>query len=151
MDYKKILWPMDFSKNSMAAMPHVMSLSDKYGASVTVIYVIVQPDYWALQTDFMAGRGPEEISQRIGEEVKKKLQSFCDEHLEGCVTVETIVAKGDPADKIIQTAEKEQSDIIVMSSHGYGGLRRWVYGSVAHKVVSSSQIPVLVVRPDKEE
>jgi nucleotide-binding universal stress UspA family protein len=38
-----------------------------------------------------------------------------------------------------------------MSSHGYGGLRRWVYGSVAHKVVSSSQIPVLVVRPDKEE
>jgi nucleotide-binding universal stress UspA family protein len=149
MDYKRILWPTDFSENSKAAMPHVMSLAEKFDASVTVVYVVVEPDYWALQTDFLAGKSPSEISQRIGEEVKKKLSDFCDEHLESCKDVDTHVIKGDPADSIIKLAEQENCDIIVMSSHGYGGLRRWVYGSVTHKVVSNSIKPVLVVRPQK--
>ncbi len=53
---------------------------------------------------------------------------------------------GQPADEIIAYAAKSGCDLIVMSTHGRSGIGRWVYGSVADKVLRSSSIPVLLVR-----
>ena len=51
--------------------------------------------------------------------------------------------------RIIEFAEKEDFDLIVMCSHGSGGVRRWVFGSVTDKVLRGTSIPVLVIRPEE--
>ena len=61
-------------------------------------------------------------------------------------SVSTAVLDGDPASAILDMAEQKMADIIVMSSHGYSGLTRWLLGSVAEKVLRGAACPVLVVR-----
>jgi len=57
------------------------------------------------------------------------------------------VAEGAASEKILEYAAEQAVDLIVMSTHGYGGLRRLLLGSVTDKVVRSSEVPVLVVPP----
>jgi nucleotide-binding universal stress UspA family protein len=68
------------------------------------------------------------------------------------VEIETIVEVGDDAAAILDYAHKQPIDLIVMATHGRSGLSRWVYGSVADKVLRGAEVPVLLVRaqPKKE-
>lgn len=147
LEYKKILWPTDFSDNSNTALPHVMSLAEKYGASVLALHVVEIPEHFALHKDFTAGKGPEDIYARYNREVKEKLDAFCAEHMSECKDIETRVALGMPEDVILTIIEGGQADLVVMATHGYGGLKRWAFGSVTQRVVFNSKVPVLVVRP----
>ena len=61
----------------------------------------------------------------------------------------TRMYEGDPASAIIDCAQTEQADLIVMTTHGRSGLSRWVYGSVTEKVLSSAPCPVLALRHPK--
>jgi nucleotide-binding universal stress UspA family protein len=63
------------------------------------------------------------------------------------INVRSEVLFGQPADEIIDYADEEKADLIVMCSHGSSGLRRWVFGSVTEKVLRGSKTPVLVIRP----
>ena len=58
----------------------------------------------------------------------------------------TGVVSGEPAQEIVDTAANEHADLIVMATHGYTGVRRWVLGSVADKVLHVSTTPLLLVR-----
>lgn len=65
------------------------------------------------------------------------------------VDVRSQVLLGEPAEEIIEYAEKEDFDLIVICSHGSSGIRRWVFGSVTEKVLRGTRIPVLVIRPEE--
>ena len=65
------------------------------------------------------------------------------------VPVETEMAEGSPAREIIRTADRQDCDLIVMGTHGRGGLDRLLLGSVAEKVVRGAEIPVTTVRIDE--
>jgi nucleotide-binding universal stress UspA family protein len=67
--------------------------------------------------------------------------------------VRLAVQIGTPAETIIDYAHREPIDLIVMATHGRSGLQRWVYGSVADKVLRGADVPVLLVRahPTREE
>jgi len=150
MDYTLILWPTDFSENSKAALPHVESLAAKYGARVLALHVVEQPEHMALHPGLIEARGAKEIYQKMAKDIQGKFNDYCQQNLDQCRSMENRILMGDPAEVILKTAEDEQASIIVMASHGFGGLKRFLYGSVAHKVVTGSQIPVLVVRPAGE-
>ena len=64
--------------------------------------------------------------------------------------VECRIEQGDPASKIIELAESDAIDLVVMSSHGRTGLARWVYGSVAEKVLHNARCPLMLVRNQME-
>jgi nucleotide-binding universal stress UspA family protein len=64
--------------------------------------------------------------------------------------VRCATAVGDPAEQIVAAAERELVDVIVMASHGHGAIGRWVIGSVADRVVRTSPIPVMIMRPRNE-
>lgn len=147
MEYKRILWPTDFTDSSAAALPHVISLAERYGASVLALHVAEIPEHFALHKDFTAGKGAEDIYGRMMSEIQAKIDEFCKERLSDCSEVETRVTIGIPEDVILGVAESGDVDLIVMSTHGYGGLKRWAYGSVAQRVVFNSAVPVMVVRP----
>ncbi len=65
--------------------------------------------------------------------------------------IKTAVAEGSAAEQILEFAERQQTDLIVMATHGYTGLRRWVYGSVTEKVLRGTTCSMLVVRPPLDE
>ncbi|HEX6384414.1 MAG TPA: universal stress protein, partial [Anaerolineae bacterium] len=65
--------------------------------------------------------------------------------------IETVVDVGEVARLILDFAETEDIDLIVMATHGHTGLRRWVYGSVTEKVLRGSRCALLVVRPPAHE
>jgi nucleotide-binding universal stress UspA family protein len=56
------------------------------------------------------------------------------------------VVEGHPAEAIIDEAERQQSDVIVMATHGYSGIKRWSLGSVADKVLHATDTPLVLVR-----
>jgi nucleotide-binding universal stress UspA family protein len=64
---------------------------------------------------------------------------------------ESIVLKGDPAQRIVNFAEEQSVDMIVVGSHGIGGFERLVIGSVSEKVVRHAKVPVLVFREPIEK
>lgn len=64
--------------------------------------------------------------------------------------IDTAVVKGEPAQAILEYAESHSVDLIAMATHGYSGLRRWVYGSVTEKVLRKAYSAMLVVRPPAE-
>ena len=61
-------------------------------------------------------------------------------------SVRNILADGDPASMILEVADKEQPDLLVMGSRGLGGIQRLLIGSVSHKVCNSAGCTVIVVR-----
>ena len=67
------------------------------------------------------------------------------------IAVLPMVASGEPAQAIVDTAANEHADLIVMATHGYTGVRRWALGSVADKVLHASTTPLLLVRAQSQE
>jgi nucleotide-binding universal stress UspA family protein len=82
-----------------------------------------------------------------GQEVLKEAQVACSALLkEGAVRIETVVVPGEPAQKIIETAEKNQCDMIIIGSRGAGTIKGALLGSVSQKVLNNTQCPVLIVK-----
>ena len=149
MEIKKILWPTDFSKNSNAALPYVLSLTKKYGAEIYLLYVAEDmADYGTWYGELT----PSHIEKLHEWEIplaEKKMEVICQKDLAGCPMFHKLVLVGDPAEKILNTVEKEGVDVVVMATHGRKG--RFQFGSVTEKVVKNSPVPVWTVRPFKRK
>ena len=148
MEVKKILWPTDFSKSAESALPHVQSLTETYQTEVHVLYVIediAHHDSW--YGEFDQGH-VDKLMEWENKSAKKRLDQICEKYLEGCPLYIKHVAVGDPAKEILNLAEKESIDMIVMATRGRKG--HFQFGSVAEKVVKNSKIPVVTI-PTKPE
>ena len=78
---------------------------------------------------------------------EKKMAAFVSDNLKTKVAHEAKVLNGDIAEEIIRYAETEGVDMIIMGTHGYKGLEKVLFGSVADKVVKTSSCPVLTINP----
>jgi nucleotide-binding universal stress UspA family protein len=82
-----------------------------------------------------------------GQDILKEAQVTCQALLKGeAVRLETVVVFGDPAQQIIETAEKKHSEIILMGSRGMGTIKGALLGSVSQKVLNNTKCPVLIVK-----
>ena len=63
------------------------------------------------------------------------------------VTPVVVADYSDPAEGIVEEASRRQADVIVMATHGYGGVQRWMLGSIADKVLQAAPVPLLLIRP----
>jgi nucleotide-binding universal stress UspA family protein len=143
MDVKKILWPTDFSSIAEKALPHVKSLTEKYGAEIHVLYVIedlAHHDGWYGAFEEKRVR---ELMEHAGKTASKRLAQLCEKYMDGCPLYVKHVAAGDPAQEILKLIDKEKVDLVVMASHGAKGNFR--FGSVAEKVLKSSRAPVTII------
>jgi nucleotide-binding universal stress UspA family protein len=88
-----------------------------------------------------------ELIQKMTEAEQSDAHSYLDALRDKVgADVEALVVEGDAADAIVETASAKQAGLIVMSSHGRGGLGRLVFGSVADAVLRRSPVPVLLLR-----
>jgi nucleotide-binding universal stress UspA family protein len=145
--FKHILVATDASERANRAIASALALAGFCDASVTALLVV--PDYgtWEFaETTFVNGPSLESLRKSHADEGRRRLDAVLEAHGAG-QGVEALVAVSDfPHDEIMKTAERLQCDLIVMASRGRGALKSAVLGSQTLHVLSSSPVPVLVVK-----
>ena len=145
MPTKRILLCTDFSVNSGPPLSVAMDYATAFGASLAIVHVI---DFWA---GFPAyeDRVPINVNQlvaQIEQSAKTDLETLAQECARKLPEVTTHCRVGIPAEEILRVAEEEEIDLIVIGTHGWTGVRHFLLGSVAEKVVRTARCPVLIVR-----
>ena len=138
MQMRKILFPTDFSHTSDAAMPMATSLARDTGATLLVVHIEEPP--LAYGGGEMYYGIPEPATEDLQKMLKKVVPT------DPAVPVEHRLVTGDPATVVVDLAEKEGVDMIVMGTHGRTGLTRILMGSVAEAIVRRAPCPVLTYK-----
>lgn len=142
---EKILFPIDFAEKFETLLPWVSTLVNTFDATLYVLFVAQD------LRDFSSFHVPHGNLQQFQAEAlqaaQQKMSVTAKEAFKAFKKVEARVAQGAAADKIIETAQKEGVDLIIMGTHGRKGLERAIFGSVCDKVVRSSPCPVLTINP----
>jgi nucleotide-binding universal stress UspA family protein len=135
----KILLPVDFSKRSEQAAYYAGMLACRFHSEITVLHAVPAAEYP------IAGMDPGAVfaapTPFYMDELRAKLNAFMADEFRG-MRVNRLLLEGDPAARIVETAAAENSDLIVMPTHGYGRFRRFVLGSVTAKVLHDADCPV---------
>ena len=145
---KHILVPTDFSKLSDAAAAYAAKLAIALQASLHIQHVVVDPlaSGWAVDVAQLPGlleRTAAEARERLDTKLKTVLT---DEERAALSVVESSVGTGQPADEIVEYADTHGIDLIVMGTHGRGGVEKMWLGSVTEKVLRKAHCPVLALR-----
>lgn len=147
---KHVIVPLDGSELSESAIPTAMQLAKAANAELRFFETIRTSFIGAGITGLEYGGGDlagDAVVDNLRANAEKYLDSWVSFAQEQGVNSSRAVSVGSPAQKIVDQANQVEGSIIVMGSHGSGGLKRWVVGSVADKVIRSAQRPVLVIPP----
>ncbi|MBE6491383.1 MULTISPECIES: universal stress protein [unclassified Methanobrevibacter] len=138
--YKKILVPTDGSEFAKKAQRHALFLAKVSGAEIVAVSVT--------ENNFVNGLPLDDeiyqLNQVLNERSEENLKEF-DKLNEDDIKITHVIREGSPARVILEVANEEQVDLIVMGSSGKSGFDRFIMGSVADKVVNSAKCAVLVV------
>lgn len=141
--FKKILIATDGSAGAKKAADAGIEIARMSGAKVHASYVIDTSTYSSVPKD---PRWEEAMYSQF-RELGKEATSYVEEKAkEAGVEVEAVLLEGHPAEEIINFAERNEVDLIVLGSLGKSGIERFLMGSISEKVVRNAKIPVLVVR-----
>jgi nucleotide-binding universal stress UspA family protein/mono/diheme cytochrome c family protein len=146
-DIKRILVPLDFSANSSRALDYAHGLALKFDAAIHLVHVCEVPSMITASMDAYA-IAYTDWSQRLGEEAEAQLVRESARVKDCKVTTEVLF--GNAARCIIDAANAEQADLVVMGTHGHGAVMHMVMGNVAERVVRGAPCPVLTVREPRE-
>jgi universal stress protein A len=145
MEIRQILAPTDFSEFSRQAIDYAFELAQTFGAKLLLLHVIELPAYP------IEGFVPPSIGTTLSEDLERQasldLAQVLPKAQDTKVEVIRLVVVGTPYRKIVEVAEEEKLDLIVMATHGRTGLSHLVMGSVAERVVRMAPCPVLTIRP----
>ena len=144
--YKHILIPTDGSELSKKAVDHGIGLAKALNAKVTAVTVSEPFHIFAVEPGMLTDT-PDEYEKRIAALTGKYLKAAKDAATAASVPCDVVQVEHEhPYDTIIDTARKRGCDAIVMASHGRRGVSAIVLGSETVKVLTHSNIPVVVVR-----
>ena len=142
---KRILFPIDFSECSYDVVPYVLSMTEKFEATVYLLYVARDLRHFA--GFHVPHTSISLFTKELMEGSELLMDQVCKDYFDRCPNFQHKVVIGDPGEEIVKTAEEEGIDLIVMGTHGRKGLDRTLFGSVAGYVVKHSSVPVLTVNP----
>lgn len=145
LEMERILCPVDLSEVSRHALDHARALATWYGARLTVLHV--RPP--VLRTlDFPAGAIADPlVEQPDPDAVLAELQTFSQEPAGQTGSPSCVVVEGAPVTRILEFADKEKADLIVLGTHGYRGFDRLMLGSVTESVLRKARCPVMTIPP----
>jgi nucleotide-binding universal stress UspA family protein len=137
----KILVPTDFSEASRQALPYAVAFAQQFCARLTLAYVVPT----ALPAE-LSHIGLVLEEKRLMRDAGQTLAEFRAREIPGELEVETAVLSGGPAYEIARFAKAGEFDLIIVSTHGYAGLKHMLLGSTAERVVRYAPCPVLTIR-----
>jgi len=167
--YENILFPTDGSEAADAALDHAVDHARQYGATLHVLFVaqddfgpsglvheehddVEQSDMVGEHDDIQSSGMTTEEPAKVGviaEQGETVVSEVADE-VGDDVSVVTAVRTGAPYERILDYADQEGADMVVMGTHGRTGVDRYLLGSVTEKVVRTADIPVLTVRAEED-
>jgi nucleotide-binding universal stress UspA family protein len=142
--FHRILVPVDFSDCSLDALEYAAMVAQRTQASVRLLHVL-EPVSYGLDFTLPQVAKREEVRERMTD----RLRGLASALQSGEMTADYQLRGGMPADAIIEAAETEAVDLIVMGTHGRRGLSHTFWGSVAESVLRKAHCPVLTVRSPK--
>jgi nucleotide-binding universal stress UspA family protein len=145
--YDHILVPTDGSAETRRAIEHAIDLAAEHDATIHALYVLNTASYASVSVD----ASWEGVSDMLREEGEAAVEAVADLARAADVEVVSVLRSGSPSREIVRYAEDEDCDLVVMGTHGRGGIDRLLLGSVAERVVRSSEVPVLTVRVARDE
>jgi nucleotide-binding universal stress UspA family protein len=146
--FNHIIVPLDGSGFAEAAIPYALELAARFDSQITLLRVIVPPRAReaALSPDSadMMIRLRDDLYQEAIDYLKSHKGSLRQQNFK----VNFQVAESDDiAAEIINAVISGEADTVVMCTHGRGGISRWLFGSVASRVLQTAEVPVLLIRP----
>jgi nucleotide-binding universal stress UspA family protein len=141
--FRKILVATDFSQASEHALAYAQALATSFGSTLHLLHVVPDPvmaSAWSEAYAYDLTALGESLRSEAEQQLTERAQAIRDV----AVTTEALV--GSPAGTIAGTAAERGVDLIVMGTHGRGGVTHFFMGSVAERVVRSALCPVLTVR-----
>jgi nucleotide-binding universal stress UspA family protein len=144
---KRILVPVDFSAASRAALWRANELATALGASLELLHVIDMPGALAL---------PSEGHVPLPPEYRKDVERLAEQHLKDWLATSLVpnarheLREGRPFVEITNYAREHGIDLIVVGTHGRGGMSRLLLGSVTENLIRTAPCPVMTVRGDDE-
>lgn len=148
--FRTIVVPLDGSKLATQALPvaaHIARVSD---CSLSLVQVTISP-FSAILPVYDYPLYLPQIEQEDHRRATAYLEQVAASPEWRGIRISTNTLDGDPAEAILETAHQRPSPLIVLSSHGDTGVKRWMLGSVATKIMHYSHDPVLLLRPDGSE
>jgi nucleotide-binding universal stress UspA family protein len=144
--YQKILVPLDGSALAECVLPHVEVLARGCQAK-SVVYIRVVESFHQPTGDYVMD--PDQV-KKIESEHMRAVEAYLKKisakvGLAG-INVKTEALFGTPAETLAEYASKNQVDLIVIATHGRSGVSKWVWGSVADRILRSACVPILMVR-----
>lgn len=138
-----IVVPTDFSQLSVAALPWAQRLAAQLQAEIHCIYVVEEPHIYATLD---MGPVPIPSVEELTRSAEKRMENFATTHLANIPGVKTRVLMGRPAEEVVRYAREHQAAIIVMTTHGYSGVKHLLLGSTTEAVLRHAHCPVLSIR-----
>jgi len=155
--YNKILAPLDSSELSECAVAHIKAIAGGCHVPEVILLNVVEPSIIPFSDTIVSPEAIEQSKQFLENErqsqltTEQYLNKVANSLSKDCVTVQTVVipakAGQGVADIILDYADNNNVDLIIISTHGRSGITRWAMGSVADKVVRHAKVPVLTVAP----
>jgi nucleotide-binding universal stress UspA family protein len=149
-DIKNVVTPIDFSDNSRLIADSSIYMASRYGATLHFVFVVQNfEDYSGF---FVPQMHVPNLEEELMTGAEERMDQFLEEmsDVAGELGVKGITHKvlmGDVAEQIVDYATEIQADMIIMGTHGYKGLEKIMFGSVADKVVRSALCPVTTINP----
>jgi nucleotide-binding universal stress UspA family protein len=148
--YQKILVPLDGSEFAECALDHVRTIAGGCQVQTVVLLQVIEPLTIFPNVDKVVANKYRETEEKFRISVWDYMGRIADSLQQSNLEVETAVVDidhGDIAGEILNYAEENKIDLLVMSTHGRSGVSRWSAGSVTDRVTRHSVVPVLVVVP----
>jgi len=151
--FNKVLVPLDFSRLAEYALPPAIKIVQQAQGELTLLNVLERHVVLIPEGPEMMGHNLYHPETSLNQEAEAAHKYFNDlqsgfGRAYTDLAWKTRIEEGDPASCIIDLAEDEAIDLVVMSTHGYSGMTRWFLGSVAEKVLRHVACPVLIVREE---
>jgi nucleotide-binding universal stress UspA family protein len=139
--YDDILMPTDGSAGMDRVIEQAAGLAATHDATIHALYAIDSGSYTTLSME-TSWEGFSDLLQQEGDTALSEVERLVGDRAH----VERVVVEGHPAREIVDYARDSKCDLIVMGTHGRGGLDRLLLGSVAERVVRTAEVPVMTVR-----
>jgi len=137
--YEKILVPLDGSELAEVALPYVETLAGKLGSEITLLHVC---DSNHNQYDHMHNLYMEKVADTVRQGAEKRMDKSEKKPLD----VKPVILNGHAAEQIVDYADKNGIGMILLTTHGRSGIKGWLLGSVATKVLKATRRPVAIIR-----
>lgn len=150
LPWKKILWPTDFSEPAYEGLRIATELATQFSSEILLVHVVAPMPTMA-GASAPTGFHLPTVLEELQESAHKSLEDIRQAEIPAKIQARSFVVHGKPANEIVRLAAQEKADIVVIPTHGESGWQRFVFGSVAEKVVRLADCPVLTVRAPEEE